>query len=219
MIRPWEQPSTGPAAAFAASLCALIPAIETGNLRLRAPRIGDFDDWAAIECDERGRYLGGPMRREDSWLDFTQATATWLLRGHGLWSVESKADRALFGFVLIGFEPGDHEPELGYLFSEAAEGRGLALEAARAARSHAFDTLGWDTLVSYIDHGNDRSVRLAERLGATRDQGAEAAFDEPVLVYRHQREGRARQSAPTSARRLPYVLPTFCRPRTGGHDE
>ncbi|MDI3336567.1 GNAT family N-acetyltransferase [Defluviimonas aestuarii] len=191
MIRPWEQPPTGPAAALAGALSALIPVIETARLRLRAPRICDFDDWAAIECDERGRYIGGPMSREDAWLDFTQATATWLLRGHGLWTVEGKADGALLGFVLLGFEPGDREPELGYLFSAAAEGKGLAHEAALAARAHAFGALGWDTQVSYIDHGNDRSVRLAERLGATRDHAAEAAFDEPVLVYRHRREGNA----------------------------
>lgn len=185
MIRAWEQPSTGPAAAFVASLTAMIPVIETARLRLRAPRIGDFDAWAAIECSERGRFIDGPMTREDAWLDFAQATATWLLRGHGLWSVEGKADGALLGFVLIGFEPGDREPELGFLVSEAAEGKGLAHEAARAARSHAFDTLGWETLVSYIDHGNARSVALAERLGAIRDHAAEAAVGEPVLVYRH----------------------------------
>ncbi|MCV2874285.1 GNAT family N-acetyltransferase [Defluviimonas sp. WL0050] len=190
MIHAWEQPSTGPAAAFAASLAAMIPVIETARLRLRAPHIGDFDDWAAIECSERGRYIGGPMSREDAWRDFTQATATWLLRGHGLWTVEDKADRVLLGFVLLGFEPGDREPELGFLFSEAAEGKGLAHEAANAARSHAFGALGWDTLVSYIVDGNDRSVRLADRLGATRDRASEVAFDDPVLVYRHYREGR-----------------------------
>ncbi len=191
MILSCEQPSTGPAAALAAALAAMIPGIETSRLRLRAPRIGDFGAWAAIECGERGRHIGGPMRRDEAWLDFTQATATWLLRGHGLWTVEGKDDGALLGFVLIGFEPGDREPELGFLFSEAAEGRGFAYEAALAARSHAFGALGWDTLVSYIDPGNDRSARLAERLGATRDHAAEAAYDEPVLVYRHHREGRA----------------------------
>ncbi|MEL6197095.1 MAG: GNAT family N-acetyltransferase, partial [Pseudomonadota bacterium] len=69
------------------------------------------------------------------------------------------------------------------------EGKGITQEAALAARAHAYGTLGWPTAVSYIDHGNDRSIALAERLGAARD--AAAAFPgqdegaEPCHVYRH----------------------------------
>ncbi|WP_284164842.1 GNAT family N-acetyltransferase [Frigidibacter sp. SD6-1] len=186
MIRPWEQPAPdGPAAALAAALAALVPTIETARLRLRAPRLADFDTWAEIECSERATFIGGPMTRDDGWRDFTQATATWLLRGHGLWSVESRDGADLLGFVLIGFEPGDQEPELGYLFTAAAEGRGLAVEAAGAARDHAFRGLGLQSLVSYVDRGNDRSARLAERLGARRDRSAETAVGPDCRVYRH----------------------------------
>ena len=35
---------------------------------------------------------------------------------------------------MLGFEPGDKEVELGFLFRPMAEGRGLAEEAARLAR-------------------------------------------------------------------------------------
>lgn len=191
MMHPWERPSTGPAAALAARFGALVPAIATGPLTLRAPRIEDFDAWAEIERGPRGRFVGGPMTRSDAWRNFAQSVATWLLRGHGLWTVAAREGDAVLGFVLLGFEPGDREPELGFLFRAAAEGRGHAFAAARAARDHAFGALGWTALVSYIDPGNDRSVRLAERLGAVRDREAEAAFDEPVLVYRHTRQGRA----------------------------
>ena len=90
------------------------------------------------------------------------------LRGHGLWTVESKAGGEVLGFVLIGFEPGDQEPELGYLFRPAAEGHGYATEAATALRDHAFSTLRMDRLVSYIDPANRRSQRVAERLRAAR---------------------------------------------------
>ena len=47
--------------------------------------------------------------------------------------------------------------------------------------------LRWDTVVSYIAEGNERSLRLAERLGARLDPAAAAPSfpDQTVLVYRH----------------------------------
>lgn len=179
---PWEQPAQGAAAAIAAGLAARIPALETPRLRLRAPRIGDFAAYAGIVTTERGVHIGGPMRREAAWLDFAQMVAGWTLRGHGVWSVERRTDGALLGFVLIGFEPGDHEPELGFLFVAEAEGRGYAHEAAAAACDFARDALGWDTLVSYVAPENGRSLRLAERLGAHREPGSL----DGMLVYRHR---------------------------------
>lgn len=74
------------------------------------------------------------------------------------------------------------------LVAVAARGRGqgLAAEAAGAARAHAFGALGWTTAVSYVDPGNARSIALAERMGAIRDDAAPVPHsDRPCLVYRH----------------------------------
>lgn len=169
--------------------------VETARLRLRAPRIEDFAAYAEIVATARGQYMFANPDRRTAWLDFTEMTAGWLLRGHGLWAVEPKAGGEVLGFVMLCFENGYHEEELGYLFREAAEGQGYASEAARAARSHAFGTLGWDTVVSTIDPDNRPSIRLAERLGARRDPAAERALAaqraETCLVYRHKREEAA----------------------------
>ncbi|MCI2400690.1 GNAT family N-acetyltransferase [Aliiroseovarius subalbicans] len=185
---PWEQPSTGGAADLAAALQAALPQLETARLILRAPRIEDFDTYAAIMMSERAAFMGGPMSRRDAWLDFTQVIATWHLHGHGLWSVTTKADNALVGFVLLGMEYDNREPELGYFFLEEAEGQGFATEAALAARAHG-ETLALPSLVSYIVPANARSVRLALRIGATPDtQAAEQLSEtvgEDVLVLRH----------------------------------
>lgn len=180
-----ETPSTGAAAVQAARTALTIPSIDTARLHLRAPRIDDFSVYAEITAGPRGVHILDEPTREAAWLDFAQMVATWVLRGHGLWAVQTKADDAVIGFVLLGFEPGDHEPELGYMFREAAEGQGFANEAAIAARDFGFDMLGLPSLVSTIDPDNHRSCRLAERLGASRDSAAEAAFDEDILVYRH----------------------------------
>ncbi len=185
MILPCEIPAAGPAAAFAARMQAMLPVLDTEGLRLRAPAIADFPTYAEIALSPRDGYLVAEPTHDAAWLDFCQMVATWTLRGHGVWTVEARADGAVTGFVLLGFEPGDHEPELGYMFRPEAEGRGLAREAAEAARDHAFGTLGLPSLVSTIDHDNARSARLAERLGALRDARAEAAHGDAIRVYRH----------------------------------
>ena len=185
MTFPCETPRTGAAAHFAIALQGHLPTLATDRLILRAPRVTDFDTYAQIACTSRGQHLGGPMTREDAWLDFSQMTSTWLLHGHGLWTIGHAGDIA--GFVVLGFEPGDQEPELGFMLTKQAEGMGIGFEAAQAALTHAFDTLGWSTLVSYIDPANTRSISLARRLGALPD-GEITDDGDTTLIYRYLRE-------------------------------
>jgi RimJ/RimL family protein N-acetyltransferase len=58
-------------------------------------------------------------------------------------------------------------PELGWRLARRAWGRGLATEAATAARDHAFATLGLPALISIIHPQNARSRRVATKLGMT----------------------------------------------------
>ncbi len=188
-VFPWESASTGPAAGLASAVSAAIPAITTTRLRLRAPRIADFDAYAAIATSARGAHIGGPFTREEAWLDFSQLVAGWVLRGYGLWAVERLGDATLLGFVLLNHEFGDDEPELGFLFLAEAEGKGFASEAAQAVRHFAFGILKWTSVVSYVDPANARAINLAERLGATRD--GDASGDD-LLVFRHLATGAAK---------------------------
>lgn len=181
-----ETPGSGAAATFAHMLRGELPTLATDRLILRSPRVTDFDAYAEIACTDRGRFLGGPMSREAAWADFASMTGGWLLHGHGLWTIGA-AD-GVPGFVLLGFEPGDAEPELGFMLRAAAEGRGIAFEAAQAARAHAFDTLGWHSVVSYIDPENARAIALARRLGAVPDGEITGPDGTAALVFRHLRE-------------------------------
>jgi RimJ/RimL family protein N-acetyltransferase len=198
MTAPWSYPLSPAAAALAERAAAALPVLETDRLRLRPPVLADFAAWAGILGSPRATHIGGPMTEDEAWDEFCRAVAVWLLRGHGLWTVEPRAGGAVLGFVLIGFEPGDAEPELGYLFRETAEGRGYATEAAGAARDHAFGALGMPALVSYVAPGNDRSARLARRLGARREPGLLDGSE----VWRHPADGRpdtCRDGCPTQA--------------------
>ena len=72
--------------------------------------------------------------------------------------------------------------ELGWVLAKEHWGRGYATEAALAARDHAFKTLKLPRLISLIMKGNDRSIRVAERIGAryVRDVGRD---DWSVRLY------------------------------------
>lgn len=185
---PWERVSGGAAGGFAARLAAAIPEIETERLRLRAPSMDDYPVYAGFQRDDRGTGLAdGPPDRE-AWLDFCELTSSWLLRGFGPWTMEPRAGGAPLGVAVIDHEFGDPEPEVGWLVTPEAEGAGFATEGGRAALAHAFDALGFTTLVSYVDRGNARSIRVAERLGGSRDRAAERGLDGETLVFRHSPE-------------------------------
>lgn len=183
-----ERIAPGAPADFAAGLRAALPVIETPGLRLDAPNLADFPIWAEILGSPRARYMDGPYDRDAAYTEFAAMLGTWLLHGHGVLAIRPKAGGAALGFVCVGLEPGDHEPELGFFVAAANEGKGAAFEAASALRDWA-RAQGIASLVSYVDPKNSRSVRLASRLGANRDAAAEAVYagtpDEGVAVYRH----------------------------------
>ncbi len=200
MTAPHETPIPGAAADFAARLSAELPTLETARLRLHVPGLADFDAWAAVFTTDISRFMDGPYDREDAFTDFAASVGTWLLRGHGPMVIKDKSTGATLGFVLIGFEPGDLEPELGWFLLSSAEGRGVAAEAAVALRAHAFDSLGMPRLVSYIDPENARSRALAARLGAVAEgvvDGSEVWVHRPVATDGGQTHGQtlARQKA------------------------
>ncbi|MEL6337100.1 MAG: GNAT family N-acetyltransferase [Pseudomonadota bacterium] len=177
------QAPQGAAAAAAVRHRAALPALETPRLRLRVPVMADLPLWTRIFASEEATQFGGPFDAEEAWANFSTYVAGWLLHGHGLWSVERRSDGALIGFVHLGLEWGDAEPELGWMFAPEARGQGYAAEAASAARDFGFDLL--DTFVSCIDQTNAPSARLAARLGAVPDASPYAG----VNVWRHGRLG------------------------------
>jgi RimJ/RimL family protein N-acetyltransferase len=163
------------------------PTIETQNLRLRAHVSADFDAYADVFASTRAGYMG-QLKRRQAWFSFCSDVAQWSLFGHGAWAVERLNDGALVGQVAL-LKP-DHFPELelGWMMTAAGEGKGYAFEAAQMARDYAYAELGRDTLVSYIDPKNTRSIALATRLGAMRDDTAARPDGETLnetVVYRH----------------------------------
>lgn len=171
------------------------PVLETARLRLRAPKMADWERWLAFTQHDRSRFIRGgePLELGKAWRAFAHVTGMWALRGYGSFIFCLRGSDDAVGMT-GPWHPADWpERELGWtVWTAEAEGKGYAFEAAARARDFAFGELGWDTAVSYIDPGNARSIALAERLGARLDAEAPVPHpEEPTLVYRHPRpEGR-----------------------------
>lgn len=165
-----------------------VPTIMTERLLLREPVLTDWPGFADLMTSDRAGHMGGPYSIEHAWGDFCHGIALWRLFGVGNLSIELRETAACIGRIEVNQGPRYPEPELGWQLQSAAEGKGYAHEAAIALRDWVFREGKLATLVSYIGPENTRSIRLAERLGATLD--AQARPQDPGdLVYRHVPKG------------------------------
>lgn len=162
--------------------------LETERLRMRPWREDDFDDFAAYFTDaELARFVGGTCSREVAWRRFASYLGHWQLRGFGMFALEVKESGVFAGAAGPWFPEGWPELEIGYWLTRAVHGNGYATEAATRAKAYAFEELGAETLVSYIDPENAASIRVVERMGARYDSTIELGEHGPHSVYRHAR--------------------------------
>ena len=166
------------------------PTLETQRFVLRPPKVADFAPLSAFFASERARHVGGPQTGERAlWNILGHITGHWVLRGFGSFIITAKGEDQALGMVGPWFPATWPEKEIGWTCWDAArEGTGMMTECAEAALTHAFGPLGWTAAVSYIAPDNDRSIRLAEKLGAYLDPAAASPGDDPTLVYRHDPE-------------------------------
>ena len=140
----------------AATLDGVAGAIDNLNARYEADRFGVL----AIERRSDSRFIG----RVGFWVwDRRDWTGGWTRT-----------------------ELGEHaEVELGWALLRSVWGHGYATEAASAMRDFAFRQLGLTRLISLIHPQNARSLRVAERLGATHESDIETARWGPARLYAH----------------------------------
>ena len=163
------------------------PVLKTERLILRAPELQDFDTYAQFYTTDRCEFVGGKRTLRMSWPFFCHHVGHWIMKGFGTFMMQPKAGGTVLGMVMAWHPTGTPEREVGWvIFDETLEGTGLAHEAASRVLTHVFADLKWDTAVSYIAPGNDRSVALAKKLGAHLDPAApQTDPEDPDLVYRH----------------------------------
>lgn len=167
------------------------PVLHTERLKLVPIRPCDYEPYRAFIMSDRARYIGGSFEDEGkAWRTFASMIGHWHMRGFGLFSVITRADDRLVGFIGNWWPLDFPEREIGWTLLACGEGKGIAFEAAREVQRHSFHTLGWPTAVSYIHPENTRSISLAKRLGELHDTNA-AGPQGCDLVYRHMPPGLA----------------------------
>lgn len=163
--------------------------IETDRLILRRPTGDDWPAARAFFTSVRSKGVGGPLSEDAAFRQLATEIGHWAIRGFGMWAVTRKGDDTALGLIGPWCPPDWPETEIGWMiWSPQAEGTGIATEAARAAIHDAYTRLGWQTVVHYITPDNARSIALAEKLGARRDDTAPLIpGKDPHLVYRSPR--------------------------------
>ena len=155
----------------------------TERLQLRALGLEDFEAHAAICADpEVMTYIRGPISRADSWWQIAKYLGHWQLRGYGFWGAFERATGDLVGHIGFLDPDGGHGLEIGWALARDAWGKGYAFEGARAAVDHAFTVLDRERIVCLIHPENVRSIRVAERLGASREREIEEA-GKPLVLF------------------------------------
>lgn len=145
--------------------------IETERLVLRMPRVEDAEALVeAISDPETMRYIGDGSTGDLAAAERT--IARWLARwdesGVGQFVVERRDDGRFVGRAgFLVWDPEAWMPaptgetEIGWTIVRSLWGNGYATEAALALR----DWTDRRRLISLIQHGNEASARVAEKIG------------------------------------------------------
>ena len=172
----------------------MIPTIDTPRLRLRPYRLQEFDAYAAMWAEPAvTRFIGGTAQTRDySWSRFLRQIGLWHYLGFGFFAIEDRETGSFIGEC--GFHdlqrplsPSlDGTMEAGWALIGAMQGKGLAVEAMRAA-------LGWADVqhptlrqTAMIDPGHAASLHVAGKLGFT-EFARSTFYDKPMVLLERRR--------------------------------
>jgi RimJ/RimL family protein N-acetyltransferase len=150
------------------------PTLETARLILRPFRVDDFDAVAAYWSDPvvaRWTRGGQPIDRSKAWLRLVEHPGHWALMNYGFWAVEEKSSGTMIGEVGFIDLKRDYDPavngvpEIGWVLSSQAHGKGYATEAAKECVLWGRENLGPVRLIAAVNADNRASIRVAEKCG------------------------------------------------------
>ena len=161
---------------------------ETERLILRQVQESDFDSFRDFFADEKtAHFIGGIRNEEEAWRTMAFYLGHWQLKGYGYMVIEEKSSGDFVGCCGLWNSPTWPEMEMGYWMQADKQGQGYATEAAERIKQFAFEEIGANTLVSYIDKENIASIKVAKRLGGVYDKTIELSTFGPHHVYRYNK--------------------------------
>jgi RimJ/RimL family protein N-acetyltransferase len=154
------------------------PVVETARLRLRQWRGADIAPYTAMLADPSvARFItvdGNPVVDDmTGWRHTVVMAGHWSLHGAGMFAVEERSSGKFIGRVGPWFPPAWPDFEIGWGIAREAQGKGYAVEAARASIDWAFARFEIERVIHCIDRENTASQGVARRLGAEKDREIE----------------------------------------------
>lgn len=147
--------------------------IVTERLILRPQTLTDFDVWFPMYADPQIFHLtqSPGFTPEEAWNRILRNIGHWSAFGYGIFSIFQKSDGAFLGETgLANFHRGVDEnfdicAEASWVISRAAQGQGIAKEAADAAHQWFINEFSPSKTVCLIAKHHAASIRVAEHVG------------------------------------------------------
>lgn len=159
-------------------------------MTLRHLRSSDLADFQAYRHDsDVGRWQGWQPQTDAQALAFLEEMAGGPQFQPGTWTqlgITDDLTGQLIGDLGIHVSADGREAEFGFSLARAAQGRGLASAAVRAAIAQVFEQTAVRHIHAQTDARNAACIRLLERLGATRIATVATEFrGEPCTELRY----------------------------------
>jgi RimJ/RimL family protein N-acetyltransferase len=166
----------------------LPPDLRTERLWLRRWRPADRAPFRALNADPQVmQHFPGLLSAAESDALAQRIEQHFAEHGFGLWVVDVTGVTPFAGYVGLSvprFEaPFTPCVEIGWRLARSCWGRGYATEAARAVLAFGFEGLALGEIVSFTVPDNDRSRRVMERIGMSRNPDGD--FEHPGLPDGH----------------------------------
>jgi [ribosomal protein S5]-alanine N-acetyltransferase len=147
--------------------------LKTKRLYLRRYKEEDIHILLPIFSDvETMKYYPAPLSFEQTqnWIKKNQER--YQEDGYGLWGICLKETNELIGDCGLVKQNVDDttEVEIGYHINKKYWSNGFASEAAIGCKEYGFNQLGLNKLISIIDPRNIPSIRVAEKIGFTKEK-------------------------------------------------
>jgi len=141
---------------------------ETRRLYLRQLTLEDAFNLSLVLSDQESmRHYPHPFSNEEvkEWIE--RNIKRYKNDGFGLWAVIRKADNQFLGDCGITLQniDGDILPEIGFHIIKRFCNLGYATEAAEACKKYAIEILGYKSIYSYSEVGNQASQRVSSKIG------------------------------------------------------
>lgn len=144
--------------------------IETPRMIMRPFTLEDADAVYRFSCNQEvTRYTG-----DAGWVNNLSDAEDiirniWLKEyneiGYARYALILKESNQVIGFCGVKFEPELKTPDIGYRMLPEYWGKGLGMEASRAALEYAFNQLGLSYVIGEVDIANTASHKILTNLG------------------------------------------------------